>query len=73
MQLIQMIIICTIYFLGTFIIALFLQGLIYQTTGFSPWNWLIKKVNKVVYGTVESTNNKRKLKYLRVEIYRKVV
>ncbi len=68
MKLIQMIIVSSTYLISATAIMIFIQGFVYQTTGFSIWDWLMS----LGHETVESTNNKRKLKYTKCEIYRKV-
>jgi len=68
MKLIQMIIVSSTYLISAVLILAFIQGFVYQVFGFSIYNFLMGLCNE----TVESTNNKRKLRYTKCEIYRKV-
>lgn len=74
MKLIQMIIVTSTYLTIAIAIMIFIQGFVYQASGkrVSIWNYLVNLFHKLLYETVESTNNKRKLRYTKCEIYRKV-
>lgn len=74
MKLIQMIIVSSTYLIAILAIMVFIQGFIYQASGkrVSIWNYLVNLFHELLYETVESTNNKRKLRYTKCEIYRKV-
>ncbi|MCI8965562.1 MAG: hypothetical protein HFJ43_04345 [Clostridia bacterium] len=74
MLLIQMIIVTSIYLVAVVAIMIFIQGFVYQASGkrVSIWNYLVSLFHELLYETVESTNNKRKLRYTKCEIYRKV-
>ncbi len=74
MKLIQMIIVTSTYLISAIAIMIFIQGFVYQASGkrVSIWNYLVSLFHELLYETVESTNNKRKLKYTKCEIYRKV-
>lgn len=69
MLLIQMIIVTSIYLVAVVAIMVFVQGFIYRTTKISIYNELVKYVNK----QLKNTNDRRKLKYLKLEKYKKVV
>lgn len=72
MQLIQMIIVFSIYLTVAIIIMAFIQGLVYQLSGKKVNLWK-KAVNFVHRHLGINTNDRRKLKYLKVEKYKKVV
>lgn len=74
MRLIQMIIVSSTYLISAIAIMVFIQGFVYQASGkrVSIWNYLVNLFHKLLYETVESTNNKRKLKYTKFKEYRKV-
>lgn len=68
MKLIQMIIVSSTYFISAVLILAFIQGFIYRTTKISIYNELMKNVNR----KAKNTNDRRKLKYVEVEEYKKV-
>lgn len=70
MKLIQMIIVSSTYFLGTFAVMIFIQGFVYQVSG-KKIN-LYKSIIKYVHRQAVNTNDRRKLKYTEIEEYRKV-
>jgi len=74
MKLLQLIIVSIMYMVLVIAIMIFIQGFVYQASGkrVSIWNYLVNLFHELLYETVESTNNKRKLRYTKCEIYRKV-
>ncbi len=68
MKLIQMIIVSSTYLIAILAIMIFIQGGVYRMTKISIYNELMKCVNR----QAKNTNDRRKLKYVKIEEYRKV-
>lgn len=68
MKLIQMMIVFSTYLTVAIAIMIFIQGFVYRTTKISIYNELIKYVDR----QAKNTNDRRKLKYVEIEEYRKV-
>lgn len=68
MKLIQMIIVSSTYLTVAVLVLVFIQGFVYQVFRFSIYNELVKYADR----QANNTNDRRKLRYTKLEKYRKV-